>query len=62
LHQESIEAGSTVSAYDLNGKLFYSGVVNRDKLEIDINDWLKGIYILQIKGTDRIFHAKLIKE
>jgi len=59
---ESLEVGSMVSVYDLSGKLFYSDVVKNEKSEIDIKNWQKGIYIIQIKDTERIFYTKLIKE
>lgn len=56
------EAGSTVSVYGLNGRLFYSNLINADKVEININNWHKGIYIVQIRGAEHISYAKLIKD
>jgi hypothetical protein len=59
---ENPEAGSTVTVYDLNGRLFYSNVINTDIVEIDMINWHKGIYIVQIRGAEQIAYAKLIKE
>ncbi len=58
---EKLEAGSLVSIFNLSGKLFFSNVVNSEILEIDIRNWQKGIYIIQIKDTESILYAKLIK-
>lgn len=62
LFVDGLENGNMILVYDLCGKLFYSDVVNNEKLVIDIKNWQKGIFIIQIKGTEGIFYAKLIKE
>jgi hypothetical protein len=59
---EGLEAGSTVSVYDLNGKLLYSDVANNEQSEIDIRSWQRGIFIIQMKSTERIYYIKLVKE
>jgi unsaturated rhamnogalacturonyl hydrolase len=61
LFVENSEAGSMVSVYDLSGKLFYNDILKNEKPEIDIRNWQKGIYIIQIRDTENIFYTKFIK-
>jgi unsaturated rhamnogalacturonyl hydrolase len=64
LFVERIEKGSTISVYDLTGKMYYRDVVNGEKLEIDIKIWHKGIYIIKIISKDYTYLTmkKLVKE
>ncbi len=62
LYIECLGRNSLISVYDLNGKLYYRNVAEKEKLEIDIKSWQKGIYIIQGKGREGIIHNKLIKK
>ncbi|UCH14248.1 MAG: glycoside hydrolase family 88 protein [Bacteroidales bacterium] len=62
LHIEFLKRNSLISVYDLNGKLYYRNAAEKEKLEIDIKNWQKGIYIIQVKDTERIIHNKLVKK
>jgi hypothetical protein len=58
---ERVEAGSTVSVYDLNGRLFFSEEVEKDGFEIDCRLWKKGTYVVQVSSAESILTAMLIK-
>lgn len=62
LYIECLVRNSLISVYDLSGKLYYSNVAEKEKLEIDIKSWQKGMYIIQDKGAEGIIHHKLIKK
>ncbi len=60
LNIEGLKIHSSISIYDLKGMLYYTNVAKGEILTIDIENWQKGIYILQVKGTEGIIYKKLI--
>jgi hypothetical protein len=41
--------------FNLTGRKFYSGKSEKAEMEIDVNSWPNGIYILKVNGTERKF-------
>ena len=62
IYIEGLLQNSEILVYDLKGMLYYSNIAEMEKLVIDIHNWQKGMYIIQIKGADGIMYEKLIKE
>ena len=62
LNIEGLAINSSISIYDLKGMLYYSNDAKEEKLIIDMQNWQKGIYIIQVKGTKNIIYKKLIVE
>jgi hypothetical protein len=62
IHIEGLLQNSVILVYDLRGILCYSHVAEKEKLEIDIHNLQKGMYIVQVRGSEGIMYKKLIKE
>lgn len=53
---------STLSIYDMNGRLVFSKVILRDRQEIDLSSLASGVYFSKIKGVSAREVVKLVKE
>lgn len=50
-----------INVYDINGKLITTLSQNTIRYEIDVRDYLPGVYLLQVQTSDRIITKKIIK-
>jgi len=62
LHVEGLERNSVILIYDLKGMIFYNSVAEKENLLIDMHNWQKGIYVIQIRSSEGIIYKKLIRE
>ncbi len=63
LEQTFLQSKTTARIYDVNGKLMYqSNHLNSNILNIDVQDLVKGTYILQVQNAERSIYNKFVKE
>jgi hypothetical protein len=53
---------SNVGIYTVQGQQVYSGNAGSDLLEIEVNGWKPGLYIVRIKDNNKLYSKKLIVE
>ena len=55
---------SGYTVFDISGRVYQEGVItsNMQKLNIDLSDFSKGIYLISLKGNQLSKTFKLIKE
>lgn len=53
---------STFTIYDLSGKKLHNGTISSDKEVVDLSDYTKGIYIIEVKTGNDVISKKIIKE
>lgn len=53
---------NVVNVFDLTGKLVFAGIEKKTKqIEIDLQDQPSGIYVVELKNSEGIYHTKVIK-
>ena len=50
-----------ISIYDSNQKLVYSGNSISKQIEIEINDYAVGVYLVNVRCNDQVFNSKILK-
>ncbi|UWX62660.1 T9SS type A sorting domain-containing protein [Chryseobacterium oranimense] len=53
---------SNFNIYDFSGKKLQSGTINSDKEVLNLSNYIKGIYIIEIKTGKDTITKKVIKE
>ena len=53
---------ATISISNIQGELLMKYPINNEKMELNISNFSKGIYILKINDIDNIYVTKIIKE
>lgn len=53
---------SVLEIYSVEGKLLLQQQLVKEKTEVDLSQLMKGVYIIQVAGADRIERLKFIKE
>ncbi|HTF21296.1 MAG TPA: Ig-like domain-containing protein [Chryseolinea sp.] len=51
--------GSTIKVSDLVGKIIHESRIDYDEKSIDLSEYAKGIYLLQVERTDRRFVSRI---
>jgi hypothetical protein len=53
---------SVLSIYSIEGKLILQQVLVKEKMDLDVSAFKKGIYIMQVTGSDKTERVKFIKD
>ena len=61
LRVSSTQALQTVQIYNLNGELIYNSDSNENEVEISIDNYSKGIYIVKAETAETIKTEKVVK-
>ncbi len=59
VHVQSKKKLGEVSVYNASGKKVYSNFTEQNQLDIDLGNFLKGVYMLKVEGADSV---RLIKQ
>lgn len=59
---QSIDAGTILNLFDINGRKLWSTVANNQQEHIPASRWQQGIYFLKLSGKNYTQTIKLIKE
>lgn len=57
---DNINKGSIVKISDMAGKPIYKSVVNDSQISLNTTEFIKGIYIIEVKSNNSIVNKKLI--
>lgn len=49
-----------VEVFDLNGKRIFNQVYNASKIQVDLSDFQKGLYLMKVKTNNKTFTEKII--
>ena len=53
---------TTVSVFDMQGKLLLQQIITQQQTELNINHFAKGIYVVKVQNEKEIIQSKFIKE
>lgn len=56
------EGPVSIKIYDLTGKLLKKSILNKDKNLINMQDYAKGVYLLQINRNGHLINSQIIKK
>ena len=58
----AIKKDAIISLYNLQGKLLLQQKIRQEKTELDISQFAKGVYILELRCKDNVEMTNIVKE